>query len=173
MSARHLLLVGFMGAGKSCVGQRVAELLGRPFVDLDEAIVARAGRSIPEIFEADGEARFRETETAALVGLVPEPPSVVATGGGIVHSLENRQMMHLLGNVIYLEVSIEEALARIGDADGRPLLAEGPVAAARLLDGREELYRAAADVAVDTVGETVDEIAAKVAQEARRLEGAA
>ncbi len=170
---RHLLLVGFMGAGKSCVGRRVAELLGRPFVDLDEAIATAAGRSIPEIFDAEGEAHFRELEREALEALATAPPSVVATGGGVVGSLENRQTLNLLGHVIYLQVSIEEALERVGDIIGRPLLANGPEAAARLLDGREELYRAVADAEIDTVGETVEDIAALVAETALALEGVA
>lgn len=151
----HVLLIGFMGAGKSTVGRLLAEELGLPFVDLDQRIESGAGgRKVSEIFESDGETAFRSMESVALAALASEPPSVVACGGGVVLDGGNRQVLKTLGTVVYLQVSAAESLARIGDTEGRPLLARGDATsmAATLLTARETLYRSAADVIVDTAG---------------------
>lgn len=169
-SARgHVFLVGFMGAGKSTVGSLLAERLGRPFIDLDAEIVRGAGITIAEIFAEGGEMRFRELETSALAALDAEAPSVVACGGGVVLRDENRRPLKELGTVVYLEVSVGEALARIGDVEGRPLLAEGgPAAAATLLDARVALYRAVADITVDTDACTPADLAEEIARQLTR-----
>jgi len=156
----HVFLVGFMGAGKSTVGNILAALLGRPFVDLDRLIEERSGQSVSEIFAAGGEDAFRRAETQTLDNLRQHEPAVVACGGGVVLRPENRRILSELGTVAYLEVTAGEALARIGDVSGRPLLAEGgPAAAAMLLNAREGLYRAAADICVDTSGREPEAIA--------------
>lgn len=161
---RGIVLVGFMGAGKSTVARIVADRLGLPCVDLDNRIEQRAGVSVSEIFSAQGEPAFREMESAELERLLAEPPSVIATGGGVVVSDANRALLHCIGRVVYLRVSAAEAVARIGDAATRPLLAgaAGTLAATSLLDAREALYRASADVTLDTVGCTPEEVAVLV-----------
>jgi shikimate kinase len=160
---RHILLIGFMGSGKSSVGRLVAEALSAPFVDLDERVASSAGRTIPQMFAADGEPGFRAAESAALEALAEAGPSVVACGGGVVLDDANRSMLKRLGTVVYLQVSAEEALARIGDTSGRPLLKGGGVAmAAALLRSREALYETTADVTVPTVGKTPREVAEAV-----------
>lgn len=157
----HIFLVGFMGAGKSSVARIVAEHLDRPFVDLDAEIERDAGTTIPVIFAEQGEERFRAMETAHLAALAEAPPAVVACGGGVVVLPENRVLLGRLGIVVYLEVTAAEALARIGDAATRPLLAgaSGPLVATALLQAREALYRSVADRRIDTVGRTAAEVA--------------
>lgn len=172
-SSGHVFLVGFMGAGKSTVGRLLAEMLARPFVDLDAEIERRAGRSCAQIFADGGEEAFRNLESAALAGLADVEPSVVACGGGIVLLDANRRLLRELGTVVHLEVTAGEALGRIGNVEGRPLLAESePAATATLLQARTGLYRASADISVDTVGRHPDDVASYVAA-ALEHEGAA
>jgi len=160
----HVFLIGFMGAGKSTVGRIVAERLERPFVDLDARIEAERGRPIPEIFENDGEAAFRELEQEALHSLAEEAPSIVACGGGVVISDANRAALKRMGHVIYLRVSAGETLARVGNDGTRPLLsgAGGLIAATALLEARESLYTAVADATIDTVGRNAEDVADEV-----------
>jgi shikimate kinase len=167
----HILLIGFMGSGKSTVGRALAERVHRPFVDLDEAVVVQAGKSIASIFADDGEEAFRARERSALMSLSRLPSSVVACGGGVVLSEENRALLRRSGTVVYLRVSAEEALARIGDLSGRPLLVGGGAALApALLASRETLYEASADVVVSTDGRTILDVVEDVA---RRIEAGA
>ena len=151
--ARAVCLVGFMGAGKTETGRLLADLLGLPLVDTDDLIEARAGRTIREIFDADGEFAFRDLEHAALREALGGPSAVVATGGGIMLRPDNVNLMHDAGPIVWLQVSAEEAVHRVGDAATRPLLdSEDPyLRAAELLAGRESVY-AQADYEVDTCG---------------------
>jgi shikimate kinase len=162
----HVFLVGFMGAGKTTVARLVSRQLGRPVLDLDAMIEAVAGKSVREIFEDVGEDAFRELESAQLAGLSSAQPSVVACGGGIVVRDENRSALKGMGLVVYLRVSAGETLARVGADSTRPLLAgpSGVIAATRLLEARESLYAAVADVTIDTVGRNVDEVANDVVE---------
>jgi len=160
----HILLIGFMGAGKSTVGRIVAGRLGLPFVDLDALVESNAGRSVTEIFSADGEPAFRALEASALESLKSMPRCVVSCGGGVVLSDANRVTLKGLGMVVYLRVTAAETLARVGDDSTRPLLAGagGAAVAIRLLEAREALYSAVADAMVDTVDRTPDEVADQV-----------
>ncbi len=167
----HVFLTGFMGSGKSTVGRLVAERLGRPFVDLDAQIERRTGTRISQLFQSAGEEGFREAEHEALAAAVEGPESVIACGGGVVLRDENRRLLKRHGTVVYLAVTAEEALARIGDAADRPLLAgDARGIAPRILAARLSLYRATADVTVDTTGRTVEEVADEVV---RQLSGSA
>ncbi len=159
-AAKHVLLVGFMGSGKSSVGRLLAARLGVSFVDLDERIAREAGRPIPAIFADEGEAGFRDREFRALSALSVEPPSVVACGGGIVGRDENRRLLAELGTVVYLQVSVEESAQRCGAAEGRPMLSgRSDDAVAELLAQREPFYVEVADVRVDTDCSDADAVA--------------
>src|SRR5450432_3368195 len=101
MSARHLVLVGMMGSGKSTVGKRCAERLARPLVDTDEIVENLAGASIADVFERDGEAAFRALERQAVAdACAARVPAVIAAGGGAVLDAENRKHMRAAGTVV-------------------------------------------------------------------------
>lgn len=158
----HVLLIGFMGAGKSRVGRMLAKRLGLGFVDLDTLIEQREDATVSALFES-GEGTFRDAEHDALRSLSDAPDSVVACGGGIVVRDENRALLRSLGRVVYLAVSADEALARIGDTTGRPLLAgDGAKLAPQILSARLALYRAAGDYLVDTSGRSAEEVLEEV-----------
>jgi shikimate kinase len=147
---RHVVLVGMMGSGKTTVGQLLARRLDRPFVDLDERIVARRGRSIPDLFAALGEADFRKEEDAALLAVLEEPASVIATGGGSVLAPGNREAMRARGTVVWLRARPETLARRIGSGAGRPLLADDPLGVLeRLARERAGVYAEAAHLVVD------------------------
>lgn len=162
-----------MASGKSTVGSRVAARLGQPFLDLDRLITAQEGRSIPEMFAEEGETYFRTRETEALRTTAATDDLVVALGGGALVDDANRAFAREHGLVVYLEVSPDTVLERVGDeADQRPLLQdeEGrplsePEMRKRIesmLDERRPTYEQAAHV-VDAnrpVGEVVDRIVA-------------
>ena len=142
----NIILTGFMGAGKTVTGQEVAARLGRPFVDLDDIIVERAGKPIPAIFAEDGEPAFRAFEAAICGELSASAGLVIAVGGGAVVSAANREALSRGGTLICLDAAPETILRRIGDDDNRPMLA-GADRLARiygLLAQRAEAYAAIA-----------------------------
>jgi shikimate kinase len=119
----RIYLSGFMASGKSTVGPRVAARLGHTFIDLDRLIRAHDGRPIPEIFDEDGEARFRELETSALHRTAETDDLVVALGGGALVDDANRAFAKEHGRIVYLAVDPETILDRVADeAEHRPLL---------------------------------------------------
>jgi shikimate kinase len=164
----HLALVGLMGAGKSTVGRRCAERLGRPFVDTDELVVAAAGVPFEALWAAEGEAGFRARERVAVADAAASPtPLVIAGGGGVVIDPDNRRVLRGSSFVVWLDASPAILASRLADDDSRPLLAGGDRVSTltRLGDTRAPAYEAAADVTVDTEGRTVDEVVAAVIEE--------
>ncbi len=167
---RTVWLVGMMGAGKSTVGPALARRLGLSFVDLDAEIERTSGRGIAEIFDAQGEAAFRALEAEALAR-VAGTRRVVALGGGALTQPGVPERLAAAGTVVYLRAAPKTLLERIGDPEGRPLLAGlGPPEIleriSALLAEREPAYAGAA-IAVDTdrspVGEVVESIVARLA----------
>ena len=171
----HLVLVGLMGAGKTTVGRRCAALLGREFVDTDALVEVTTGLAVAEIFQHEGEARFRVLERAAVADACASPvPIVIACGGGAVLDPDSRRTLRGAGLVVWLKASPAVLGARVGSTDDRPLLggADGAVTTlGRLATLRAPAYEAAADVTVDTEGATVDEVAATVVEEFRTWNG--
>jgi len=119
---RHLWLLGLSGSGKSTVGPRLAQALGLPWVDTDAEIVRDSGKSIPEIFQKEGEEAFREKESAVLVKVATGPASVISCGGGIVLRQANRQIMASTGLRIYLQADPATLARRLRSSRNRPLL---------------------------------------------------
>ena len=149
LGGRSLYLIGMMGSGKTSTGRPLAERLGYGFVDADAVIEQAAGCTIPEIFERDGEAGFRELETQVMSAICQRHSLVVATGGGVVTQRKNWGLLHS-GIVIWLDVMRDQLLARLrADATERPLLKSPDPEAALddLLAQRKPLY-AEADLTV-------------------------
>jgi shikimate kinase/3-dehydroquinate synthase len=161
----NVILTGFMGTGKTTVGQVVARRLGRSFVDMDVEIEARAGKSIPAIFAEDGQSAFRRLEAAYNKELSGEENLVIATGGGALVDPVNRALMEASGVVICLTCDACEILERVkaaGDCD-RPLLdVPDPCAEIEaLLGARREAYQAI-PWHIDTTGLSVEQVTARV-----------
>ena len=149
MSEQHIFLVGPMGVGKTSVGRQLAGLLHRPFVDVDAEIESRCGADIQWIFDMEGETGFRKRETKVLGDIVTNSvSSVIATGGGVVMTEENRKILQSSGQVIYLSVSKEQLYERMRRDKSRPLLQveNREQVIDDLIELRDPLYREVADV---------------------------
>jgi shikimate kinase len=160
----HLVLVGLMGSGKTTVGRRCADKLGRRFVDTDELVVTLAGMPVPEIFAIHGEAAFRSFEKEAVADIAASPePLVVATGGGAALDPDNRRRLRAAGVVIWLRASVDALVRRVGDDSNRPLLAGDPRGALTRLDAaRAGAYDAIAHLDVDTTDRDIDAVVTAV-----------
>jgi shikimate kinase len=154
-----IVLVGFMGAGKTTVGRLLAAELGLPFTDLDLAIEGGRSRSVKEIFAEDGEAVFRDIEHQTLAELLAGPDLVLAVGGGAVEHPGSRRLLVPV-RVVYLHVDYAEAMARVGGDAGRPMLARPDLADVyrRRLAGYQEV----ATVTVRTGGRPAREVSREV-----------
>jgi shikimate kinase len=170
----HIVLIGFMGSGKTTVGHLVAEKLSWPFVDTDALVVEEAGLSIPDIFATEGEAGFRERESAVLERLAGEAPCVIATGGGIVTQPRNAPLLRSLGFVVWLSASEADIYARVSRNRNRPLLQtpDPRKTIHDLLEQRRPLYESFAHLTIETQGLEPEEIAYGVCESARHYYGA-
>ncbi len=166
----NIVLIGFMGSGKSSIGRLVAQKLGFQFVDTDTLVVERSGLEIAAIFARDGEEHFRELETAVLESLAPWNRSVMATGGGIILREQNRTLLRELGFVVWLAASENVIFERVSRNTRRPLLqTENPrETVAKLFGARRALYEEAAQFTLDTSALSHAEAAEAVIAEARR-----
>jgi shikimate kinase len=151
---RNIYLIGMPGAGKSTVGRALAKNLRLAFVDADHALTDRTGVPIATIFEMEGEAGFRQRESALIAELSKRADILVATGGGAILQATNRELLRTTGVIIYLRAKIDDLWARTQHDTKRPLLrAENPRAVlADLLEIREPLYVESADLVVETAG---------------------
>ena len=163
-STQNIVLSGMPSSGKSTVGKHLANELKREFFDLDEEIVRIAGRSIPEIFEAEGEAYFRDLETRVLrENLANKKGIVLATGGGAILRDENVDLLHRNGKIYFLDRPLE---ALLPTAD-RPL-ASSHEAVRRRFEERYERYCTTADCRIDGDG-SVEEVAARIRKDFENL----
>ncbi|HOB61716.1 MAG TPA: shikimate kinase AroK [Candidatus Competibacteraceae bacterium] len=155
-SIPRIFLVGPMGAGKTTIGRRLAQVLRREFLDSDQDIEQHAGASIPLIFEMEGEAGFRAREKTAIAELTQRANIVLATGGGAVLDPDNRRCLAGRGFVVYLRASVNEQLRRTRSDDNRPLLqtADPRARLAQLFEQRDPLYREVADLIVASDGQS-------------------
>ncbi len=135
--APNLYFIGPMGAGKTTIGRRTAGLLDLPFFDLDHEIEKRCGAAIALIFDIEGEAGFRQRESAMLAELAARESIALATGGGTVLAEENRRLLHETGFVVFLQARVEDQLRRLSRDRRRPLL--------KAPDRRERLLALAAE----------------------------
>lgn len=159
VSERSVVLIGFMGTGKSRVGRYLASRLGLPFIDTDEEVERLAGKDIPSIFAAGGEAEFRRLEAEVIDCVSRLNPAVVATGGGVVLNPVNVRRLAARGWLVRLDAGPEEIYLRVGDGGGRPLLAgEDSRQAIRDLHAARERYYRCAHLTVDTTGQGVEEV---------------
>ncbi|UHQ22374.1 shikimate kinase [Lysobacter sp. 5GHs7-4] len=165
--ASNLILVGPMGAGKSCIGRRLAERYGLRLADADREIEQRTGATVATIFECEGEPGFRARERATLAELLAEDGLLLATGGGAVLDPANRALLRERGYVVHLQVSVEAQLERLARDRTRPLLArDDREDVLRTLSAqRAPLYAEVADLRFDTERMTAAEAADKLADQ--------
>ncbi len=170
---RNLVLVGFMGSGKSSVGRILSSLTGFALVDTDTLVAQEAGQSIPAIFKQHGEEHFRALETKALQSLIGRIGLIVATGGGVITVEENRKLLPEIGPVVWLDASPEQLYQRVKHSK-RPLLqTEDPRRTVEeLYRAREPLYREAATIRIDsgtlTHRQTAEAVLAQLQQPAQQ-----
>lgn len=158
---RHLVLVGMMGVGKTTVGRCLAAKMGRDLLDSDALIEAREGRTVREIFVADGEDAFRVIETDVLIeSLAAAEPAVIAAAGGVVLRPENRAALRSSGaRVVWLRADPALLLDRVANGAHRPLLDDDPETALRtMFEQRAPLYREVADAIVSVDGRSINEV---------------
>jgi len=165
---RNIVLIGFMGTGKSTVGKRLAQSLAWDFVDTDCEIGEVTSLSVSEIFRRHGETRFRSEESIVVARLSQQEQLVIATGGGTVLNPINWNALAQNGIVIALHASLEAILARIGHKNDRPLLKGPKEAIERLWSERQECY-AQADFIVDTSQQNVDEVVKEILARLERM----
>jgi 5-deoxy-5-amino-3-dehydroquinate synthase len=172
----HILLVGMMGAGKTTIGQILADQLRRPYLDSDEQVIQATGKSVAEIFQEEGEAAFRRQERIALQEAVGKSaPAVISVAGGAVLDEANRRLIQQAGKVVFLQATLDTLADRLGMGEGRPLLSTGNSeddekarlekvkdTLATLLEVRMPLYLEVADVVVAVDGMSEEEVAEKV-----------
>jgi shikimate kinase len=158
----NLILVGFMGAGKSSVGRVLARRMGRCFVETDDMIATKEGRSIPEIFAARGEAYFRSAEEEVLGLLMLKSDEVIATGGGLPCREGRPAQLRALGTVVWLSGDFDVLYRRALGAGERPMLAGRSREDAQALYRSRVPFYAQADFAVDTTAMGPDQVAAEI-----------
>lgn len=165
-SMRSLVLVGLMGAGKSSVGRRLAQVIGFDFIDADTEIEKAAGATIPEIFAEHGEAAFRDGERKVIARLLEQCGTVLATGGGAYMNAETRERIRARGISIWLKADLDVLVKRCARRTHRPLLQNGDMRAtlARLMDERYPVY-ADADITVLSGDGPHDDVVTQILQQ--------
>jgi shikimate kinase len=168
--AGNLYVIGYRGTGKTTVARLLATRLHWPFIDMDDQIEARQGRSIRRVFEECGEAEFRRLESDLLRALNASPPCVIATGGGVILDRANRDFLRTSGTTVWLTADAGTLWQRLQEdhstMDRRPNLAQGGfVEIEKLLQWREPFYRECADSIVDTTGRSPEDVVSLILAE--------
>ena len=161
----NIALIGFMGTGKTAVGQLLAKKLNRKFIEQDLLIEQRAGKSIPEIFQQDGEITFREFEIEVTKEIAKRKNSVIACGGGVILNKINVDRLRESARIVYLTASPRVILKRVSSEEGqRPLLGiDNPTLTIReLLKFRKPFYERAADIKIDTSKLDINTVAEQI-----------
>ena len=168
----NIALIGFMGVGKTAVGKALAEKLRRKFVELDSLIEQEVGKSIPDIFQQDGETAFRELEVEVTKEVSNDKNLVIACGGGVVLNQINIDRLRQQSRIVYLTASPGIILKRVANEEGqRPLLeVDNPTLAIReMLSFRKPFYERAADIKIDTskldIGSVAEQIIEKLKED--------
>lgn len=169
---KPIILIGYMGAGKSTVGKLLARQQKLSFYDTDAMIEKEQNCTISEIFAKEGEQAFRDMETALIRRLIAEgmADAVLSVGGGLPVREENRALLKELGTVVYLMADKETVVKRVQGSNNRPLLQGENLAekVERMLAERDPLYRAAADLLIDTNGKQIERIAKEITQAVKK-----
>lgn len=167
----NIFLIGPMGAGKSTVGRHLAQLLDKDFHDSDQEIEKRTGASVALIFDIEGESGFRRRETAVLDELTRGDNVVLATGGGVILSEENRGLLRTRGTVVYLDADLDTLTQRTHRDRKRPLLqtSDRREKLAELMKQREPFYQSEADLVVTTDRRSPAAVARKIAATLKSL----
>ncbi|MBE5870443.1 MAG: shikimate kinase [Lachnospiraceae bacterium] len=168
----NVILIGYMGCGKSTVGIRLSYWLKQPFLDTDKLIEKKEKTTITEIFDTKGEAYFRQMETDCVKELLKEKGSyVIATGGGLAVREENRRLLGKLGTVVYLRIRPETVYERLKNDTGRPLLrTEDPLAKiTSMIKERSPFYEECADVIIDVDDKSFEQILRQIVKNIRTL----
>lgn len=168
----NVILIGFMGCGKTTVGLKLSYRLRRTVIDTDKEIEREEKRTISDIFATDGEPCFRDMETACLKRLLESTGGrIISVGGGLPMREENRKLLHELGQVFYLRAKGETIYERLKGDTTRPLLqGDDPLTKIRtLLSERDPYYRAAADVVITVDGKSFDQILDEIAENVKSI----
>lgn len=168
----NVILIGFMGCGKTTVGLKLSYRLRRTVIDTDKEIEREEKRTISDIFATDGEPCFRDMETACLKRLLESTDGrIISVGGGLPMREENRELLHELGQVFYLRAKGETIYERLKGDTTRPLLqGDDPLTKIRtLLSERDPYYRAAADVVITVDGKSFDQILDEISENVKSI----
>lgn len=161
---KNIVLIGFMGSGKTSVGKKLSRDLKREFIDMDDFIVTKEGMSINEIFEKKGEIYFRNLERELCQRFAEAKSKIIATGGGVIKNDENVENLKKGGIIVYLKSTPKQIAYNLRYDDTRPLLSgknkEEKIAS--LMKEREPVYNRCADVIIDVSGINIDETIEKV-----------
>ncbi len=167
---KNIVLIGFMGSGKSTVGRELHQRLGYPLIDMDRAIEESIGKKITEIFKEEGEEAFRDFESLQLLEIAKQndKSQIISTGGGVVIRPNNRKLLHKLGYVVWLYTPIDVIFERTSRSQERPLLnhMDARERITALLAEREPWYRETAHLKIDTAGLDSKEIATGILESA-------
>ena len=169
----NIALIGFMGVGKTAVGEALAEKLDKKFIELDSLIEQKAGKTIPEIFRQDGEIAFRELEIEVTKEVAKDKNQVIACGGGVVLNKINIDRLRNESTMVYLEASPQVILKRVsGGRTERPLLKASNKALTiqELLRFRKPFYERAADIKIDTSKLAIDSVVEQIINKLKRDE---